>query len=125
MRRTHTEPARSLVGHGDPLAAARISRVFGANVLRLEITRYLVTRDETSTADVMREFGLSRNGALAHLRELDAEGIVVAVRHTHPRGSGPITYWRVDPDEVELALRTLVEHVSGSRTFHPFHDEES
>jgi predicted ArsR family transcriptional regulator len=109
-----TAAATSLVGFGDHDAAARAYDAFGILPLRIEIVRFALSRPEFSAADVMAEFGLTRNGALQHLRKLTDEGLLFERRCTHPRGSGPITYWRADADGVHDLLAALVDHVMSS-----------
>jgi predicted ArsR family transcriptional regulator len=108
-----TTSARSLLGFGDELEATRVYDALGIAPLRIEILRLLLSRREASAADVMNEFGLTRNGALTHLKRLSADGILVSRSSTHPRGSGPITYWSVDRDALADLTDSLLNHLWG------------
>lgn len=103
--------ARSLVGLGDPEAAARAYAALGMQPLRVEILRYVLSRTEVSTAEVMREFGLTRNGVTRHLQSLGDDGLLTRRQTTHPRGAGPITYWAAIPDEVVDLVDRLLAHL--------------
>lgn len=59
----------------------------------------------------MEEFGLTGNGALLHLKCMMAEMILFERRCTHPRGSGPVTYWSVNRSEVESLIESLVDYL--------------
>ena len=107
----YSSAAGSLVGFGDDESAARAYGALAILPLRVEILRFVLSRSEVSVADVMAEFGVTRNGALQHLKGLGDEGLLLARRCTHPRGSGPITYWRAYPDEVEALMQRLVGHI--------------
>lgn len=100
-----------LVGYGYDDAAALAYRALGATSTRVEILRLVLSSREVSTADVMNALGLSRNGVTRHLRELNADGLLCERHATHPRGSGPITYWSADADRVLDVLDSLVDHV--------------
>ncbi|WP_425562260.1 FaeA/PapI family transcriptional regulator [Leifsonia kafniensis] len=88
-------------------SSARIFRALSISPTRVEILRQIIDQQEVSTADIMSKFGLTRNGARSHLVSLSTEGLITYRRSTHPRGSGPITYWRPDVDEVALLLDEL------------------
>jgi predicted ArsR family transcriptional regulator len=103
--------ARSLTGFGDELSAARAYGALAMLPLRVEILRLTLSRAEVSTAEVMSELGLTRNGALHHLRQLCTSGILSEQRCTHPRGSGPITYWTADRDELIALIESLLAHL--------------
>ena len=105
--------ASSLVGLGDEIAAHRAYRGLGIASLRVEILRFIVSRSQVCTADVMREFGITRNGARLHLHGLSEQDLIVPRHATHPRGSGPITYWEADRDEVEDLFEAFAAHVFG------------
>jgi predicted ArsR family transcriptional regulator len=101
----------SLLGFGDDYIAARAYSAFGISHRRVEILRFLMSRRESSVADLMCEFALTRNGALGHLKAMERQGLV-SVRHsTHPRGAGPISYWRADTAAVRELLEGLLSHV--------------
>ncbi|GGF21487.1 ArsR/SmtB family transcription factor [Subtercola lobariae] len=101
----------SLVGHGDDYAAARAYRALGATSTRVEILRLVLASGEVSAAELMAALALTRNGVHHHLRALTDDGLLLERHTTHPRGSGPITYWRADPDEVLTMLEDLTAHV--------------
>ncbi|WP_426518185.1 hypothetical protein ACPPVQ_02220 [Diaminobutyricibacter sp. McL0618] len=103
--------APSLVGLGDELAAGRAYQGLGIASSRVEILRFVLSRSEVSTADVMREFCITRNGARNHLESLSAQNLVTVRHATHPRGSGPIRYWRANPPEVALLLDLFADYV--------------
>jgi len=111
MSRKPLVSARSLAGWGDESSAARAYDAFGMAPLRMEILRFALSRREISTADVMHEFGLTRNGALQHLKQLAGELLITSRRCTHPRGSGPVTYWSADRDEFDSLVESLLRHV--------------
>lgn len=111
MRPYELAPAASLIGHGDLEAAERACRVLCIAPLRIEILRFVLCRTEVSAATLMKEFGLTRNGALSHIKVLAEEDLLTQRRATHPRGSGPITYWRADRAGVQSVLETLTRHV--------------
>jgi predicted ArsR family transcriptional regulator len=90
----------SLTGVGNDALAARSYRTLGASPVRIEILRLLLAAGELSAADLMAELGLTRNGVRRHLHALRQDGLLTERHTTHPRGSGPITYWGADPDEV-------------------------
>lgn len=50
---------------------------------------------------------------MQHLRILSEVGLITKRKSTHPRGSGPITYWRADRNEVEVVLERFVHHLLG------------
>jgi DNA-binding transcriptional ArsR family regulator len=104
----------SLVGYGDEVAAERVNRVLGVRATRVEILRLIVASSEASAAELMSETGLTRNGVIGHLRILTEEGLLIERHATHPRGSGPITYWRADVDEVLSVLDVFSMHVMSS-----------
>jgi predicted ArsR family transcriptional regulator len=74
--------------------------VFSMSPVRIEIIRILVSHGEASIADLAAQLKLSRNGVKSHLSQLESEGVAARRQATHPRGSGPITYWRADIDEI-------------------------
>ena len=84
----------------------------GISSTRLEIIRLLGERVEISDAALMAELGLARNSVRKHLRHLQACGIALPRHTTHPRGSGPITFWRVDSDVLDRVVATLCEHLN-------------
>jgi len=96
VARSRLRSSVSLTGLGYEEAAELAYAALGIWSLRAEILRYLHCRPEASTADVMREFGVTRNGAMQHLRGLAETGLVLSRQCTHPRGAGPITSWRTD-----------------------------
>lgn len=102
---------KSLIGHGDDYAAQRAYRIIGLPSARLEILRFVLAFDEVSTAEIMQTLNMTRNGVLRHLEVLSSEGLIVNRRATHPRGAGPITYWRGDADEARGALEALTAHL--------------
>ncbi len=103
--------AQSLAGFGNDLLAARAYSVFAMVPLRAEILRFALSRPEVSTAEVMAELELTRNGALQHLKRLKEGGLLNARRSTHPRGSGPITYWKADRAEITTLFESFLRHV--------------
>lgn len=103
--------APSLVGLGDDIAAQRAYRGLGITSLRVELLRFVLSRPRVCTADAMQEFGITRNCAHHHLHALNSQGLLSALHTTHPRGSGPITYWSADEAEVEELFTTLLDHV--------------
>jgi hypothetical protein len=111
MRRRAFARTQSLVGLGDEESAARAYEAFAMTPVRMEILRLALSRKEVSTADVMNEFAITRNGALVHLKRIAAQGLLRKHRCTHLRGSGPITYWRADPDELDAIVRSLLGHL--------------
>lgn len=113
--RAHLAPP-SLLGLGDEASAARAFDSLAILPMRIEVLRLAMSQTEISTADVMQEFGVVRNCARQHLLELADECLLVARRTTHPRGSGPITYWRADRDQIEGLLDQFIVYVlSGVR----------
>ena len=106
---------KKLIGHGDGATAALACRVLGATSLRIEILRALIASQQVSTAEVMEEFSLSRGQAMSHLKDLEQSGMLTKQRTTHPRGSGPITYWRPNADGVEDVLDSLFSHLLDHR----------
>ena len=111
MRAERSAP--SLAGLGNDIAAHRDYRGLGIAALRIEILRFVVSRPQVCTADVMREFHITRNGARHHLHALSDEELIVARHTTHPRGSGPITYWSADRAEIHEFFDALIDHVFG------------
>ncbi|GGF30806.1 ArsR/SmtB family transcription factor [Subtercola lobariae] len=101
----------ALLHESDELVIARSYQALGIKSVRVEILRYILSNGETCASDLMREFGLSRNGVLAHLRALTTAGLLHERHDTHPRGSGPITYWRADLEDASVVLDTLVDYV--------------
>lgn len=101
----------SLVGLGDAASAARVYSALAIPSLPVEILRFVLSRREASTAEVMREFRITRNGARVHLLRLKRHDLLTTRHCTHPRGSGPITYWQADLPEIELLLGVFVDHV--------------
>lgn len=106
--------ASSLTGYGDEYAASRAYVAFAISPLRVELIRYLLVRDEVSVGELMREFCVTRNGIVSHLRALTVQGLAHERRATHPRGSGPITYWSIDRFNVDELLATLTAHLLGT-----------
>ena len=104
-------PQSSLMHESDDLVVARGYQALGIKSVRVEILRFILSHGETCAADLMQEFALSRNGVLAHLRALTAAGLLHERHDTHPRGSGPITYWRADLEDASVVLDTLVDYV--------------
>jgi predicted transcriptional regulator len=80
---------------------------FGLSEARITVLREVLQHRRRSTSQVMEATGLSRNGALNHLRALAIAGLVIGARTTHPRGAGPITYWQADEDSVVDALDAI------------------
>jgi DNA-binding transcriptional ArsR family regulator len=113
--RRRTTVARSLIGRGDSIAAERACRVIGATPTRLEVLRMIVAFEDISTAELIEALDLTRNGVLRHLKVLKSEGLISATRTTHPRGAGPITYWRADVDELGDVLESLSHHLLAGR----------
>ena len=103
--------AGSLVGTGDEHLAWTAYLALGIPHTRVEILRYLLSREQASVSQVMAEFGLARNGVLGHLRVMQKGGLVSVSRKTHPRGSGPISYWKADTDAVSELLEGLRWHI--------------
>ncbi|MBM7470842.1 helix-turn-helix domain-containing protein [Subtercola frigoramans] len=85
----------------------RAQAVFGISSVRLDIITALLSGCELSDAALMERFSLTRNGIRRHLKVLESEGIIVGRHTTHPRGAGPITYWRADPDELLMLVDEL------------------
>ncbi|QWT24445.1 winged helix-turn-helix domain-containing protein [Subtercola sp. PAMC28395] len=85
----------------------RAQAVFGISSVRLDIITALLSGCELSDAALMERFGITRNGIRRHLKALESEGIIVGRHTTHPRGAGPITYWRADADELLMLLDDL------------------
>jgi hypothetical protein len=110
--------APSLIGLGDEAFAAQAFETLGISPMRLEILRLAMSRPELSTADVMYEFDITRSCARQHLLGLTDGQLLLARRTTHPRGSGPITYWHADHGEIAQLLDQLTNYfLSGaSRT---------
>lgn len=104
--------AISLAGIGDEDTACKAYDALGVR-LRDELLRFLVSQPEVSTARIMSEFGISRSGAVKHLRILSESGLVTKRRSTHPRGSGPITYWQADPAEVVVLMEGFLHYILG------------
>ncbi|RFA12397.1 hypothetical protein B7R22_16535 [Subtercola boreus] len=90
---------------------SRILAALGITETRLEILRILLSRPETTTAQLIRATGLSMNGVRAHLQALIGCGLVEGRRATHPRGSGPITYWRAAADDIEDLMDQLCRYL--------------
>ena len=110
----------SLLGESNDSIVALSYRALGIKPVRLEILRLILGRGETSAAQVMTEFNISRNGALLHLRSLTDAALLHERHDTHPRGSGPITYWRADADNASVMLDTVFDYVMAlSVTEHP------
>lgn len=103
--------SRSLMGYGNYVAAERACRIIGATPTRLEVLRMIVAFDDVSTSEIVDSLELTRNGVLRHLKVLEAEGLIVRTRTTHPRGAGPITYWRADVDQLDDVFESLSDHV--------------
>lgn len=90
---------------------SRILAALGITESRLEILRILLSRHETTTAQLIRSTGLSMNGVRAHLRALVRCGLVEGRHATHPRGAGPITYWRAAADDTEDLMDQLCRYL--------------
>ncbi|RFA18837.1 ArsR/SmtB family transcription factor [Subtercola boreus] len=103
----------SLLRESNDEIVALSYRALGIKPVRLEILRLILARGETSAAHLMAEFGLSRNGVLCHLRSLTAAGLLHERHDTHPRGSGPITYWSADAENASIMLDTLLDYMTG------------
>jgi predicted ArsR family transcriptional regulator len=103
--------AKLLVGHGDDYTAQRAYRVTGSPPARLEVLRFVLAYPETTTAEVMVALNMSRNGVLRHLKVLADEGMLEMRHATHPRGAGPITYWRANVDEAWAVFEALGDHL--------------
>jgi predicted ArsR family transcriptional regulator len=99
----------SMIGWGDDHAIHRVYRAFAVSPTRIEILRFIFFRGDVSTSEIMVEVGLSRNGARVHLHALLAEGLLIKRHDTHPRGSGPITYWKPEVDQISDLLETLTK----------------
>ena len=93
-------------------AVSKAAKALGLSPTRIEVLK-LVLAHETSTAEVMEQLGLSRNGALQNLRSLENAGIVTERRVTHPRGSGPITYWAGKTSDVEGLIDDIFAFLVG------------
>ena len=106
-----TLTAGSLIGTGDEHLAWSAYSALGISHRRVEILRFLLSREQTSVSQVMVEFGLTRNGVLGHLRAMQNGGLVSVRRSTHPRGAGPISYWKADTGAVSDLLEGLQLHV--------------
>jgi hypothetical protein len=102
----------SLVGFGDADRAAVAFRALDVGTVRIEVLRQIVASREVSTADLMGELGFTRNGLTPHPRALASAGLIAERHATHPRGSGPITYWRANVDSVLTTLDAVVAHVT-------------
>jgi predicted ArsR family transcriptional regulator len=89
-------------------------RALGTGATRIEILRFTIASGEVTSSQLMAELGLTRNGVRAHLVALTAEGLLIERHATHPRGCGPVTYWRADIDEVIAVMDALSEHVIGN-----------
>ncbi|WP_161580309.1 MULTISPECIES: ArsR/SmtB family transcription factor [Subtercola] len=87
----------------------------GVSFSRLEILRIVLARTEVSSSTVMAEMGMTRNGVTRHLEALRNAGLISERRTTHPRGSGPITYWRADRGDVWDAVDELGQYLLGPR----------
>ena len=103
--------AGSLAGTGDEHLAWSAYLTLGISPRRVEILRFLLSREQTSVSQVMTEFGLTRNGVLGHLRAMQQGGLISVSRSTHPRGAGPISYWKADLCAVSKLLEGLQWHV--------------
>jgi len=103
--------AGSLVGTGDEHLAWSAYSALGISHRRVEILRFLLSRERTSVSQVMAEFGLTRNGVLGHLRAMQQGGLISVSRTTHPRGAGPISYWKADTEAVFELMEGLQLHV--------------
>lgn len=69
--------------------------------------RAVIASTEATTAKLMELSGLTRSGVLGHLRIPARDGLVKGRRTTHPRGSGPITYWHAVSEEIEDLMSNL------------------
>lgn len=101
----------ALFGYGDADAAHRAYTMLGATQSRLETLRLILAYPEVSTSDIARALDLTRNGVQPHLDALTRAGVVRERHTTHPRGSGPITYWSGDADEVHIVFESLLSHL--------------
>lgn len=79
---------------------------------RLRTLRVVMDHDEVTAKDVMEELGLSRSAAGYHLAALVDARLVHERRATHPRGSGPVIYWKADRKAIHAVRETLFEHLS-------------
>ncbi|UFS58121.1 ArsR/SmtB family transcription factor [Subtercola endophyticus] len=100
-----------LIGFGDAAAADRACAALGITPTRIEILRVVLASGDVSASELALNLGLSRNGVLHHLRALTEGGLLRARHCTHPRGSGPITYWRADEQEVRSVLHDVDRHL--------------
>ncbi|TIH33898.1 ArsR family transcriptional regulator [Subtercola vilae] len=75
----------------------------GVSAARLEILRFILSKREVSVTAIMVEVGMTRNGVRRHLEALQHSGLISERRTTHPRGSGPITYFSANEDSVAEA----------------------
>ncbi|RFA10840.1 hypothetical protein B7R54_17730 [Subtercola boreus] len=89
----------------------QILAALGITQSRLEILRILLSQRETTTAELIGETGLSMNGVRQHLQALVGCGLVEGRRATHPRGAGPITYWRAAADHIEDQMDQLCRYL--------------
>jgi predicted ArsR family transcriptional regulator len=96
------------------LDAYRASAALGVNQTRLDLIHLLVNNPQCSTNDLMMALDLTRNGVLTHLKALESMQLVSEKRETHPRGSGPITYWLADIPEFEYLMGELSRFLSVS-----------
>ncbi|WP_172592298.1 winged helix-turn-helix transcriptional regulator [Subtercola boreus] len=78
--------------------------VFGISHVRIDILKALISNGEASVADLSDQLGMTRTGLIRHLLLLETQGIAYRRQTTHPRGSGPITYWHADLDEVSILI---------------------
>jgi predicted ArsR family transcriptional regulator len=86
----------------------------GVSPVRLEILRFVISKREVSVSAIMTELGMTRNGIRRHLDCLRESGLISERHTTHPRGAGPITYWRADENSVAYALDWLSTQLLGN-----------
>ncbi|GGF33821.1 hypothetical protein GCM10011399_28740 [Subtercola lobariae] len=90
----------------------RAFTALGVSNARVEILRAISRRGESPTSALMEDVGLSRNGLSRHLEVLRQSGFLSDRHATHPRGSGPITYWSLDSDGISDAIEALLTYIS-------------
>ncbi len=82
--------------------------------IRMEIVRLLAASGETCTSEIMETLVLSRGCVVGHLKALAAANLAQLRHATHPRGAGPITYWRLDVERTLDLVDWLYDHISPS-----------
>lgn len=115
VARSRLRSSVSLTGLGYEEPAELAYAAFGIWALQAEILRYLHSRPEASTADVTRESRVTRNGAMQNLRDFAETGLVMPHQRTDPGGAGAITYWRGEPEKLDLVVDGLSLHIRGVR----------